>query len=97
MERLRLPKPANYPDWSNCRIFGEPFIITPARATDNNTLSEMAGAAQELGLEYLGIADHSKSSFQAHGLDETRLLKQVEQIRQLNKGFENRFSGFLRC
>ncbi len=60
----------------------------------NNTLSEMASAAQELGLEYLGIADHSKSSFQAHGLDETRLLKQVEQIRQLNKGFGSDFQVF---
>ena len=60
----------------------------------NNTLSEMASAAQELGLEYLGIADHSKSSFQAHGLDETRLLKQVEQIRQLNKGFGTDFQVF---
>ena len=35
-----------------------------------NSLEEMAAAAQELGLQYLGIADHSRSSFQAHGLDE---------------------------
>ncbi len=41
------------------------------------TLEEMAGAARELGLEYLGIADHSKSSFQAHGLDAKRLLDYV--------------------
>ena len=59
-----------------------------------NTLQEMADAAQELGLEYLGIADHSKSSFQAHGLDESRLLKQVEQIREMNKGFEDDFQLF---
>lgn len=48
------------------------------------TLAEMAEAAEALGWEYLGIADHSKSSFQAHGLDEERLLRQVEQIRQWN-------------
>ena len=59
-----------------------------------NTLPEMADAAQDLGLEYLGIADHSKSSFQAHGLDESRLLKQVEQIREMNKGFEDGFQLF---
>lgn len=59
-----------------------------------NTLQEMADAAQELGLEYLGISDHSKSSFQAHGLDEGRLLKQVEQIREMNKGFEDDFQLF---
>ena len=49
-----------------------------------NTLEEMAAAAEELGLQYLGIADHSKSSFQAHGLDEKRLLGQVEAIRAFN-------------
>ena len=34
-----------------------------------NTLDEMAAAAHDLGLQYLGIADHSRSSFQANGLD----------------------------
>jgi DNA polymerase (family 10) len=51
------------------------------------TLEEMAAAARELGLEYLGIADHSKSSFQARGLDEKRLLAQVEAIAALNEEF----------
>lgn len=50
-----------------------------------NTLREMADAAEELGLQYLGIADHSKSSVQAHGLDEARLLAQVAEIRAMNK------------
>lgn len=49
-----------------------------------NTLLEMAEAAREMGMEYLGIADHSKSSFQANGLDESRLRNQIEDIRQLN-------------
>jgi DNA polymerase (family 10) len=52
-----------------------------------STLEEMADAARELGLEYLGIADHSKSSFQAHGLDAKRLLEQLEEIRRLNRGY----------
>jgi DNA polymerase (family X) len=50
----------------------------------SNTLAEMAGAAQALGWEYLGIADHSKSSRQAKGLSEERLLAQVAEIRALN-------------
>lgn len=58
------------------------------------TLEEMAEAARDLGLQYLGIADHSKSSFQAHGLDETRLLAQVEAIRQLNATFGGAFRVF---
>ena len=53
-----------------------------------STLDEMAAAAQELGLDYLGIADHSKSSFQAHGLDAERLLVQVNEIQALNKTYE---------
>jgi DNA polymerase (family 10) len=59
-----------------------------------STLEEMAAAARDLGLEYLGIADHSKSSFQAHGLDAKRLLAQREEIRRLNGTFED--SGSLR-
>ena len=51
----------------------------------HNTLEEMASAAQELGLQYLGIADHSRSSIQAHGLDENKLREQVAAIRKLNK------------
>jgi len=55
----------------------------------HNTLEEMAAAAQELGLQYLGIADHSRSSIQAHGLDVARLRVQVAMIRKLNQEFEN--------
>ncbi|GHC04942.1 DNA polymerase/3'-5' exonuclease PolX [Cerasicoccus arenae] len=50
----------------------------------HNTLEEMVTAAQELGFEYLGIADHSKASFQANGLDEERLAAQIEKISELN-------------
>jgi DNA polymerase (family 10) len=56
----------------------------------HNSLEEMADAAQELGLEYLGIADHSRSSIQAHGIDEAKLRTQVATIRSLNK----KFNGF---
>jgi DNA polymerase (family 10) len=49
-----------------------------------DTLTAMAQAAAELGLEWLGIADHSKSSFQANGLDVKRLEKQIEEIQSLN-------------
>src|SRR6267143_6304728 len=54
----------------------------------HNTLEEMAQAAQALGLEYLGIAEHSRSSIQAHGLDAAKLRAQVAAIRKLNKKFE---------
>jgi DNA polymerase (family X) len=54
----------------------------------HNSLEEMAEAAQALGLEYLGIADHSRSSIQAHGIDEAQLRAQVAGIRELNKKFD---------
>lgn len=50
----------------------------------HNTLEEMTAAAQALGLEYLGIADHSKSSVQARGLSEERLAAQIAEIKRLN-------------
>lgn len=54
----------------------------------HNTLQEMATAAQELGLQYLGIAEHSKSSIQAHGIDAPKLKAQIAAIRKLNKKFD---------
>ena len=59
-----------------------------------STLEEMAAAAMELGLQYLGISDHSVSSFQAHGLDSGRLLEQVARIRELNAEFAPDFRLF---
>ena len=55
----------------------------------HETLAEMAEEAIDLGLQYLGIADHSKASFQANGLDETRLLAQIEAIAKLNASYEH--------
>ncbi|MCP5537961.1 MAG: DNA polymerase/3'-5' exonuclease PolX [Akkermansiaceae bacterium] len=54
-----------------------------------NSLEEMAEAARDLGLQYLGIADHSKAQFQARGLQPDRLLRQVDAIRELNKQWDD--------
>jgi DNA polymerase (family 10) len=64
-----------------------------------NTLAEMTAAAEALGWEYLGIADHSKASFQANGLDEARLLRQVAEIRALNaaKRFKTHVFAGVEC
>ena len=53
------------------------------------TIEEMAAAAEALGWDYLGLADHSKASFQAKGLDDERVLKQVDQIRAFNESGES--------
>ena len=81
-ERHELPELI---EWQNLRgTFHNHTTESDGRAS----LEEMAEAAQELGLEYLGIADHSKSSFQAHGLDEKRLARQVARIHELNATFD---------
>ena len=64
------------------------FHCHTSASDGRNSLEEMARAAQELGLEYLGIADHSRSSIQAGGLDHARLRTQVAMIRALNKTFD---------
>jgi len=48
------------------------------------TIEAMAQAALDLGLEYIGIADHSKGQRQANGLDEKLFRQQAEEIRRLN-------------
>jgi DNA polymerase (family 10) len=53
------------------------------------SIEEMAGAAADLGWDYLGLADHSKTSYQANGLDDARVLKQVEAIRAFNESGES--------
>ena len=50
-----------------------------------STLDQMAEGARELGLQYLGVSDHSKSSPQARGLDEERLAAQLEKIAAWNR------------
>ena len=50
-----------------------------------NTLTEMVEGAQAHGWEYFGVADHSQASFQANGLDATRLRRQIAEIAALNR------------
>ena len=77
-EKHKLP---HLIEWSNLRgTFHNHTTASDGRAT----LEDMVAAAKELGLEYLGIADHSKASFQANGLDEKRLAAQVTRIAELN-------------
>ena len=68
-------------EWSNLR---GAFHNHTTASDGRSTLEDMVAAAKELGLEYLGIADHSKASFQANGLDEKRLAAQVARIAEIN-------------
>ena len=78
-ERNELPDLLELSDLKGC------FHNHTTASDGRNTLEEMAEEADRRGWEYMGIADHSKSSFQANGLDEARLGKQVEAIREINQ------------
>ena len=60
----------------------------------HNTLEEIARFMDGLGLDYWAITDHSKSSFQANGLDAKRLRQQIKEIKKLNEQFAERGSDF---
>jgi DNA polymerase (family 10) len=49
-----------------------------------NTIEEMLDAAQALDYEYYCVSDHTQSLTIANGMDESRLLKRIEEIDELN-------------
>ena len=51
----------------------------------NNSIEEMAKAAQERGHQYIAICDHSPTVGITNGLTPQRLKKQMEEIDRLNK------------
>lgn len=53
------------------------------------SIEEMAEGAEALGFDYLGLADHSKASYQANGLNDERVLKMIDQIRAFNEAGES--------
>lgn len=59
-----------------------------------NSIEDIAHHMQELGCAYWAITDHSKSSFQASGLDAARLRQQIAAVRQVNDQFAAADSEF---
>ncbi|WP_347157854.1 DNA polymerase/3'-5' exonuclease PolX [Pontibacter chitinilyticus] len=50
-----------------------------------HTLEQMATACRDLGYQYLGISDHSKTASYAGGLREGDVLRQQKEIDELNQ------------
>lgn len=50
----------------------------------NHSIAEMAAAAATRGYEFIAITDHSAALTVANGLDERRLLEQIEAIDRYN-------------
>lgn len=51
------------------------------------TIGSMAAGAQDLGLDYLGMADHSRSQFQARGLKDEQIPDYIAETRKLDQKF----------
>ena len=60
----------------------------------HHRLEEIAEHMQELGCNYWGITDHSKSSWQANGLDAARVRQQIREIKELNQKLADEGSDF---
>jgi DNA polymerase (family 10) len=55
-----------------------------------NSIEEMVKEAIKLGLEYICITDHTKSLAMTGGLDEEKLLKQMNEIDKLNQKYKGK-------
>ena len=60
----------------------------------HESLEEIAEHMSDLGCAYWVITDHSKASFQANGLDEARIKKQLKEIAKVNKKLEDDGNDF---
>lgn len=65
------------------------FHMHTAYSDGSNSIEEMVLEAKRLGLQYIGITDHSKSAFYARGLNEDEVKRQIEEIDLLNLRCDN--------
>lgn len=59
-----------------------------------DTLKTMADTCLEMGMEYFGICDHSKSAFYAGGLTAESVIQQHQEIDRLNSDYAKDFRIF---
>ncbi len=65
-------------------------LHTHSKESDGTeSIEAMAKAAKKRGYDYLAINDHSKKVSMAGGLDEKRLINQIERIDEINKKIKN--------
>jgi DNA polymerase (family 10) len=62
-----------------------------------NSISEMAAAAREAGLEYIAITDHSQSLAMANGLDEARARAHAGRVRSADGQHGVRLLAGIEC
>lgn len=87
----KLPKIVKYEE-----VKGD-FHIHSTWSDGTASIEEIARKAQEMGYEFVGIADHSASLKVAYGLSEEKVLKKIQEIRKLQERFDVRIFAGTEC
>ncbi|SNX53978.1 DNA polymerase/3'-5' exonuclease PolX [Thermoanaerobacterium sp. RBIITD] len=65
------------------------FHVHTTYSDGANLLKEVVDAARKLGYKYIGITDHSKSAFYASGLKGEDVIRQSDEIDELNNIYDD--------
>ena len=65
------------------------FHVHTKWSDGNSSIEEMVSAARKRGYQYVCISDHSKTRAIAKGLNEERLLKQIQEIKAVQKKYKD--------
>ncbi|MFH1134494.1 MAG: DNA polymerase/3'-5' exonuclease PolX [Pseudomonadota bacterium] len=63
------------------------FHVHSAYSDGGLTIAELAAASRDLGFEYLGLSDHSRSAFYAGGLQLEDLERQQDEIEKVRRQY----------
>ncbi len=81
-EKFKEVDPVNYITWEGIKG----TLHNHSTYSDGaNTVEEMAKQCIDLGLQYLGMNDHSQYAFYANGLPPERVIEQHKEIDALNE------------
>lgn len=77
----KLPNLINYDE-----VKGD-FHVHSSWSDGFNTIEENVSFAKKMGLDFIGITDHSQSLKIAHGLSDEKVVKKIKEIERINKKY----------
>jgi len=82
---IEAAKDGNLPNLINIDDIKGDLHVHTTWSEGSHSIKEMAETAKGMGYEYLAICDHAKTLQIAQGITDKEILKQIEQIRDLNE------------